>query len=51
MLSQRFVPVGFVGNPKDRFSRVACSTALEQILQMQQIIIFKNNEKAIHQIC
>ena len=48
----------FVGNPEDRFSRVvasyisvACSTALEQILQVQQIIIFKkNNEEAVHQI-
>ena len=33
----------FVGNPEDRFSRVvayvACSTALEQIFQVQQIII------------
>ena len=38
----------FVGNPEDRFSRVvasyisvACSAALGQILQLQQIIIFK----------
>ena len=35
----------FVGNPEDRFSRVvgcvACSTALGQILQVQQIIILK----------
>ena len=38
----------FVRSPEDRFSRVvasynsvACSTALEQILQVQQIIIFK----------
>ena len=34
---------GFAGNPEDRFSRVvacvACSTALEHILQVQQIII------------
>ena len=39
---------GFVQNPEDRFSRVvasyisvASSTALGQILQVQQIIIFK----------
>ena len=39
---------GFVGNPDDRFSRmvasyisVASSTDLGQILQVQQIIIFK----------
>ena len=35
----------FVGNPEDRFSRVvacvACSTALGQIFQVQQIIILK----------
>ena len=35
----------FVGNPEDRFSRVvacvACSTALGQILQVQQIIMLK----------
>ena len=38
----------FVRNPEDRSSRVvasyisvACSTALGQILQVQQIIIFK----------
>ena len=35
----------FVGNPEDRFSRVvacvACSTALGQILQVQQIILLK----------
>ena len=47
-----------MGNPEDRFSlimasdiSVACSTALEQILQMQQIITFKNNEEVVHQIC
>ena len=37
----------FVGNPEDRFSRVvacvACSTALGQTLQVQQIIILKTN--------
>ena len=37
----------FVGLPEDRFSRVvacvACSTALGQILQVQQIIILKTN--------
>ena len=37
----------FVGNPGDRFSRVvacvACSTALGQIFQVQQIIILKTN--------
>ena len=37
----------FVGNPEDRFSRVvacvACSTALGQIFQVQQIIILKTN--------
>ena len=36
-----------VGNPEDRFSRVvacvACSTALGQIFQVQQIIILKTN--------
>ena len=44
----------FVGSPEDRFSRVvacvACSTALGHILQVQQIIILKNNEEAVHQI-
>ena len=38
---------GFVRNPEDRFSRVvacvACSTALGQIFQVQQIIILKTN--------
>ena len=37
----------FVGNSEDRFSRVlacvACSTALGQIFQVQQIIILKTN--------
>ena len=37
----------FVGNTEDRFSRVvacvACSTALGQIFQVQQIIILKTN--------
>ena len=40
--------ISFVGNPEDRFSRVvasyiyvACSRALGQILQEQQIIMFK----------
>ena len=37
----------FVGNPEDRFSRVvacvACSTALGQIFQVQQIITLKTN--------
>ena len=37
----------FVGNPEDRFSRVvacvACSTALGQIFQVQQINILKTN--------
>ena len=37
----------FVGNPEDRFSRVvacvACSTAIGQIFQVQQIIILKTN--------
>ena len=46
--------IRFVGNPEDRFSRVvacvACSTALGHILQVQQIIIIKNNEEAVHQI-
>ena len=48
----------FVGTPEDRFSRVvasyisvACLTVLGQILQVQQIIILKNNKEAIHQIC
>ena len=39
--------LAFVGNPEDRFSRVvacvACSIALGQILQVQQIIILKTN--------
>ena len=39
--------LAFVGNPEDRFSRVvagvACSTALGQIFQVQQIIILKTN--------
>ena len=37
----------FVGNPEDSFSRVvacvACSTALGQIFQVQQIILLKTN--------
>ena len=37
----------FVGNPEDRFSRIvaciACSTALGQIFQVQQMIILKTN--------
>ena len=41
----------FVWNPEDRFSCVvacvACSTALGQIFQVQQII---NNEEAVHRI-
>ena len=44
----------FVGNPEDRFSRVlaayisvACSTALGQILKVQQIIIFKKIMKRL----
>ena len=47
LLGDWFEPL-FVGNPEDRFSRVvasyisvACSTALGQMLQVQQIIIFK----------
>ena len=48
----------FVDLPEDRFSRkvacLACSTALGQILQVQQIIILKKkyiyNEGAVHQI-
>ena len=39
----------FVGNTEDRFSHVvacvACSTALGQIFQVQQIIILKTNIK------
>ena len=46
MLSRRdWFESRFVGNPEDRFSRVvacvACSTALGQIHQVQQIIILK----------
>ena len=41
----------YVGNPEDMFSRVvacvACSTALGQIFQVQQIIY---NEEAVHRI-
>ena len=43
--------IRFVRNTEDRFSRVACSTALGHILQVQLIIILKkNNEEAVHQI-